>query len=351
MSYTEELQKKIQVDYESFKSEKLKIALIGQPGAGKSSLINKILGKDVFRVSQQTDTTKEAEAHEYGNLIITDLPGYGTKMFPVDQWVEQFNVSDYDLYIFVFAGKLHDSDSRLFEMLEQWKQERNHPYFVVRNKADDIWEDGKTDEELRQVVRDDVREKSGLGDCKVYFTSCRKLEGIEKLKEDIEKSNLNDVKKGKFIAAFKAKSLEDLQQKKVHCLNVVDHHALAAAANGLNPLPGVDVAVDMTIVYDMFKDIRDVFDLDEGKMDQYIKIAGPIANNVLKYVSKEQIAEFLAKNAGKYVGKTMSKYFPFIGQAIAVGISYLAIEEAGKTYVNSCYELAKEIMEKNVKIE
>lgn len=348
MSYTEDLQRQIHDSYEEFKNQKLKIALIGQPGAGKSSLTNKILGQDVFRVSQQTDTTKDAESHEYGNLIITDLPGYGTKMFPVDKWVEQFSVSDYDLYIFVFAGKLHDSDSKLFEMLEKWKNERNHPYFIVRNKADDIWEDGKTDEELREIVRADVRDRSGLGDCKVYFTSCRKIEGIDELKEDIEKSKLDDVKKGKFVAAFKARSLRDLENKKAHCYDAVDRHAIAAAANGLNPIPGVDAAVDIGIVFDMFSDIRNVFDLDPSKTDEYMKFAAPVAKNVMSYVSKDQIAKYLSKYATEFVGKSVAKYFPFVGQAISVGISYFAIEKAGKIYVDNCFELAKEIMGKSI---
>ncbi len=349
MAYDEKIQQQMQQEYEAFQNTKMKIALVGQPGAGKSSLTNKILGKKIFEVSPRTDMTVKADSQEFGKLVITDLPGYGTKMFPVDEWVEKFHVdSEYDMYLFVFSGKLHDSDGKLFAYLEKWKRERKHPYFVVRNKADEIWDDEKTDEELREIIRKDVQSKfeaSGLEAAKVYFTSCRRGDGIEELRNDIQNSDIEDVKKGKFIAAFKARSIADLDKKKEECLNNIKYYAMGAAANGLNPIPGADMAVDVGIVFKMFSDIRETFDLDSTKQDTYIETFGPAAANVMNTVGKDQIVKMLSKCAGKVAGKSAIKYIPVLGQMVAAGIGYTVTYAAGEKYVDNCYNLAKAIME------
>ena len=182
MSYEEEKIAEFRCKWQE-KGETLKIGLIGQPGAGKSSLINKLIGRKIFEVGVPTDATVEMREERYGNLYIVDLPGYDTERFPVMQWVEKFHPEKLDLYIYVFNGKLHDSDSKLFEYFKNWRQTRKHPYFIVRNKSDEIWDDEKNDDELKQEIIDDVRVHIGDTTTSVFFTSCRKNIGIDKLKE------------------------------------------------------------------------------------------------------------------------------------------------------------------------
>ena len=64
------------------KNQKIKICLFGQPGAGKSSLINELAGQRVAHVSQATDTTRQAQIVECQDVIYVDLPGYDTSLFP-----------------------------------------------------------------------------------------------------------------------------------------------------------------------------------------------------------------------------------------------------------------------------
>lgn len=87
-----------------------KIAVVGQPGAGKSSIINALIGHKVARTGQGTDITRKGVRYRYEFLEIVDLPGYGTTMFPLSEWKEKFKIHQYDIIFFVFSGKLTKDD-------------------------------------------------------------------------------------------------------------------------------------------------------------------------------------------------------------------------------------------------
>ena len=53
--------------------DKLKIALFGQPGSGKSNLINKLVGQNIVTVGVSTDKTVEAEVVEWGGSFACRL--------------------------------------------------------------------------------------------------------------------------------------------------------------------------------------------------------------------------------------------------------------------------------------
>lgn len=330
--------------------EEMRIALIGQPGAGKSSLINRIMGKKIFETGVHTDTTVEADEAKLDKLYIVDLPGYGTARFPFDDWVEQFQPQNYDLYIFVFAGKLHDSDTRMFQSLKIWADKHGghrQPLFIVRNFVDSLWDDEKSLDELKAEVVADVRAKMEE-DVPVYFTSCgRHPEGIEELKEAIKHADIPGAKKSKFLRNFRATTLKDLADKREDALANVKNYALAGAVNGLNPVPGLDVSVDVGVMWKMLSDIRSSFGIDgetEAALRKY-KVIVPAAKNVFALMAKESIKSFLQKEATGFIGKNFSKYVPFVGQAAAACVGYAMTIELGKRYVEDCYELAVDIME------
>ena len=191
------------------------IAIIGRSNSGKSSSINAICDqKNLAKTSRTPGRTRLINLFkvEEGKFIV-DLPGYDTKQFPFEDWCKQFSVEDYDLYLFVFAGKLHDADGKLFKKFKEWNQSRKHPYFIVRNKEDDIWDGERTLEELKKEIVEDVYSKVGATDIKVYFTSCKTGIGIKELKDDIFASDLDDVKKDKIIAALKQKVFKSWLEK------------------------------------------------------------------------------------------------------------------------------------------
>ena len=341
-------------------NEELRIALIGQPGAGKSSLINRIMGRKIFLTGVRTDVTKEAEEArlDEDKLYIVDLPGYGTSMFPFDEWVARFQPENYDLYIFVFSGKLHDSDTQMFEALKEWSDEdrrgRIHPLFIVRNFCDNIWDDSKEEAELRADIVSDVHDKMKDDACQVYFTSCgRNPEGIEELKAAIRKADLPGAKKSKFLKGFRATTMEDLNEKKKSILGDIDNYAILGAANALNPIPGIDISVDVGLIVKMFADIRETFGITEETQSDLVKynVILPVGNKVFNYVTKEGITMLVKSVAREFAGKEFAKYIPLVGQALAAGAGYAMIQYLGKNYVEDCHTMACALLEKMIENE
>lgn len=330
----------------------LRIGLIGQPGAGKSSLINRLLGRELFAVGVHTDTTTEAQQEKYNDLEIVDLPGYGTGRFPLESWLTEFRPQELDMYIFVFDGKLHDSDGEMFRLLAKWQQERQHPYFIVRNKSDDIWEPSRSEEELRADIVADVRGKLGDSTAPVYFTSCRSGEGIDTLKQAIRTEDRLGVKRSKIIANFRAESAEELSEKKLLAEKAVGNYAVIAAVNGINPLPGVDISVDVGVIKTMLGKIRDIYNIDSEEMSKY-EVLAPLLKKVTAFFSEDAVLSLIKTFASEELAKSVGKYVPFLGMSLAAGAGYLMTKKIGDRYNEDCYELMssyiEEVISKNAK--
>lgn len=67
-------------NYEDLKNAKVRIAISGQSGSGKSSMINAIIGKKVADVGS-TETTQKIKSYFHNGLEFADLPGCGTLNF------------------------------------------------------------------------------------------------------------------------------------------------------------------------------------------------------------------------------------------------------------------------------
>lgn len=322
----------------------LRMGLIGQPGAGKSSLINRLLGRELFPVGVHTDTTTGARQEKYNDLEIVDLPGYGTGRFPLESWVAEFRPQELDMYIFVFDGKLHDSDGEMFRLLARWQRERQHPYFIVRNKCDDIWEPGRSEGSLRQEIAADVTSRLGDSAAPVYFTSCKTGEGIDRLKEAIRTEDRLGVKRSKIIESFRAESVEELKEKQQLAARAVNNYALIGAANGINPIPGVDISVDAGVIRKMLGKIRAIYNIDSEEMSKY-EVLAPLLKKVTSFFSEDAVLSLIRTFASEELAKSAGKYVPFLGMSLAAGAGYLMTKKIGDGYSQDCYRLMNGYLE------
>lgn len=325
------------------KETKVKVALFGQPGAGKSSIINKLVGTQVADVGQRTDVTIDSKSYEWDQVELVDLPGFGTKKFPKESYFDKFKIPTFDLFLCVFSGKFHQADTEFFQEL----QRIGKVCVFVRNKHDEIWEDSKDIKDLENDILKDSKKQVNDNNIEFVFTSCRKSTGFDKL-QSLILDNLEPAKKERWARSAKAYSLEFLNSKKEACQKYVYIASGVAAGNALNPIPGADIAVDLSILATLFTSIRSSYGLTNEKM-KAIEIAiptiAPLANNVLKYATKEGILILLKKYLGRQTLKQVSKYVPFVGQAIAATAGFGITMAAGISYLNDCHEIAEKILE------
>jgi len=327
---------------EAEQRDKLKIALFGQPGAGKSSLINRIVGQNVAKTGAGTDITVEAQVIDYEDLLIVDLPGYGTSKFPPNEWFREFSPMDYDLFLCVFSGKFHEADTSFFQQLKN----SGKVCLFVRNKHDDLWQDGKEVHEIEQEIKQDVEKQVGSEQL-VYFVSCRKQTGLEQLVDGIQNA-LDPVKKEKYVRSAKAYTAKHLQDKKEACDKLVYTHAGLAAANGLNPIIGLDIGVDISIIINLFAKIRAAYGLSDAKINNLGSNILPLGKKVIDFASKEGVALLLKRYAATEATKEIAKWIPIVGQAIAASAGFAMTLSIGKSYLNDCHTLATQILDQEM---
>ena len=247
------------------RDHKIKICLFGQPGAGKSSLINELAGQRVARVSQATDTTREAQIVECPDVIYVDLPGYDTSLFPENAYFSTFNPLQYDLFLCVFAGKLHQADVDFFGKIAR----TGRVCLFVRNKCDGLYDPSCSREELEAKIRRDLHHQVGPRETLV-FTSCRRNRpagerGIPELERAMG-ALLPEAQRDRFFRHAKAYTEEALQVKRRAAERSLKKFMMLAAANGLNPVIGMDAALDSQILKSLYRAVREAFGLSEKEV-------------------------------------------------------------------------------------
>lgn len=84
-----------ELNYDDYPPDTVRVAVIGKPNAGKSSLINQLLGEERVIVSETAGTTRDAVdsyfANEYGNFVLVDTAGL-RRRGKVTEKIEKYSV-------------------------------------------------------------------------------------------------------------------------------------------------------------------------------------------------------------------------------------------------------------------
>ena len=139
----------------------IKVAVIGKPNVGKSSLVNRILGEERVIVSDVAGTTRDAVdtafENEYGKYVLIDTAGMRKKS-KVNDRVEQFSVlratmaidrCDVCLILIDANEGVTEQDTKVAGLAH----EAGKASIIVVNKWDSIEKDGKTMDRMRAEVR------------------------------------------------------------------------------------------------------------------------------------------------------------------------------------------------------
>jgi len=356
-----EISKQLKQEMDDYEKTTLKCGIIGRSGVGKSSIINAIVGESIAKTGE-TEQTMQVQEHQHGSVTYVDLPGCGTENFPRDSYINQFNLlNGYDCFIIVMSNRVFEDDVYLYQELKK----ANIPCFIVRNQIDiaidnEKFENDLSEEETLNKVRKFVLEKTQAE--KVYLVSARKPLNwdMPMLLEDIINSQ-DGYKRRKMIAELSLLSQNIFELKKEEAIEIVTNRAKLSALNAINPIPGLDVSVDVGILYNMIKEVNKIFGLTDEQIKFLEKTTSISQNpmysgvkqNIIKflaqYTSAEAITTILRKYTTLVTSKEVSKYIPFLGQAISAGIGYKMTRWLGENYIDEAIKLSSKLIDIELK--
>ncbi|WP_290031132.1 GTPase [Acinetobacter pittii] len=351
----EDVVKNIQAQVELWESTEVKIAITGQSGSGKSSLINAIAGSKVAPVGFVETTMEPKEYKTENGIILVDLPGCGTANFPFETYIDDMQISSFDAIILVTANRFYEADIKLFNYVVN---NLKKPIFLVRTKMDTAVRDGAEDnnlsrDEVIEMVLEDMIHNTDADPSKIYLVSSKQKQishfDTARLINDISE-NLSDIKKGKFISESAAYSEDAIRAKKETIIEIAKRYAYLSAANGINPVLGLNFSIDIALLVKLTNTILRSYGLMNSSIADYIKkseengklhgtIQG-ISKWLAQYATEAGIRQVLPKLALSQASKTSSSWVPLIGQAIAAGIGYKMTSYYAEKLINESEEKA-----------
>jgi len=179
---------------EEVEDDRIKVALIGKPNVGKSSLVNRILGQERVIVSNVAGTTRDAVdsefENEHGKYVFIDTAGMRKKS-KVDDRIEKFSVlratmaierADVCLIMIDAQEGVTEQDTKVAGLAH----EAGKACIIVVNKWDAIEKDGKTMDKMRQEV---MRDLSYMTYAPILFISALTGQRVDRLFELINYVN------------------------------------------------------------------------------------------------------------------------------------------------------------------
>ena len=151
--------------YENEEDDSVKIAVVGKPNAGKSSLVNRLLGFERSIVTDIAGTTRDAIdtkfSYDGGNYTIIDTAGIRKKS-KVEDDVEYYSVmrafdavrrADVCLLVVDSTEGLTEQDTKIIGYVH----EQGKPSVVVMNKWDIVQKDTHTINKFEEKLKEDLK--------------------------------------------------------------------------------------------------------------------------------------------------------------------------------------------------
>ena len=173
-------------EQEEEEDDTIKVAVIGKPNAGKSSLVNKILGEERVIVSNVAGTTRDAIdtrfTNEKGSFVFIDTAGM-RKRSKVEEDIEKYSVlratmaidrADVCLILIDATEGVTEQDTKVAGMAH----EAGKASIIVVNKWDLVDKDDKT---MARMTEDIRRDLAYMTYAPILFISAKTGQRVEKL--------------------------------------------------------------------------------------------------------------------------------------------------------------------------
>ena len=173
-------------DEEEEEDDAIKVAVIGKPNAGKSSLVNQILGEERVIVSNVAGTTRDAIdsrfTNDKGSFVFIDTAGMRKKS-KIEEDIEKYSVlratmaidrADVCLIMIDATEGVTEQDTKVAGMAH----EAGKASIIVVNKWDLVDKDDKT---MARMTEDIRRDLAYMTYAPILFISAKTGQRVEKL--------------------------------------------------------------------------------------------------------------------------------------------------------------------------
>lgn len=177
--------------------EKIKIAIVGKPNAGKSSILNKLVGEERAMVSAIAGTTRDVVntpfSHNNRDYLLIDTAGIRRKRSIQKESVELYSVirafeairnSDVALLVIDANEGISEQDVRLAGFIH----EEGKPSVIIMNKWDLIEKDEKTMNRFNENLAGELKFMSYFVS---LYTSAQTNQRLNKIIEQVDKVYAN----------------------------------------------------------------------------------------------------------------------------------------------------------------
>ena len=164
-------------------TEGIKVAIIGRPNAGKSSLLNNLLNKERAIVTEIEGTTRDSIEEDLNingiNIKIIDTAGIReteekVEKIGIERAISLADKSDLVIAIFDMSKEFNENDRKIMEIIQKKES------LILLNKYD-LVEEKKVTEEIEKLAKEfiftSMLEKKGTEDVITWIT--KKTEGLK----------------------------------------------------------------------------------------------------------------------------------------------------------------------------
>jgi uncharacterized protein (DUF697 family) len=152
-----------------------------------------------------------------------------------------------------------------------------------------------------------------------------------------------------------ARSVEELDQIRQRCRNLVTRRASLSAGVAVVPLPGIDIGTDIMILMRMLPKINREFglsveqvaELDPETKQIVMVLASALGSELIgRIITKELVIQIIKRFGLRIATGTVSKVVPIVGSALSASISFGAMKVLGNAHIEDCYAVARRAIER-----
>lgn len=145
------------------------------------------------------------------------------------------------------------------------------------------------------------------------------------------------------------RSRSDLDAIRAECRALVNTRAGLSSFAAVVPVPGVDVGTDITLLLEMIPAINRRFGLSYEQMEALepgirefaLVTATSLGSQMIGRAITRQVVVGVLRSLGIRVAtKSLARWVPVVGQAVAATISYGVMRHIGNAHIEDCYQVA-----------